>query len=246
MTESPDCRLLGPCGPIAIGARVCAVSEVLARAGGLLQPERLARIRAVAAGRTFSVLPVLEGLYDRGNVSAVVRSAEGLGYGAVHVIETSQRYKQARRVTQGAEKWLDIHPWPDTRSCFDALQAQGYRILLTCFEDARPIAEVDFSVPTALVLGNEHAGVSAEAKTMADGRVHVPMQGFAQSFNISVAAAICLYHAQQDRIRRLGRHGDLAPEAQEALAALYVLRSSPHAAKVLLRELDGDGGDKAD
>ncbi len=50
---------------------------------------------------------VLEGVYDRGNISAVMRTAGGLGFGNFHVIETQEKFKEANRVTQGADKWVE-------------------------------------------------------------------------------------------------------------------------------------------
>lgn len=219
--------------PMAVDEISYPVDAILRVLGPLLTDSRKAKIEAVIEARTCTVVPVLEGLYDRGNVSAVLRSAEALGYENVHVIESSEHFKQANRVTQGAEKWLDVLTWPDTPSCVQHLQTQGYRVLATCFEEATPLPEIDFTVPTALVFGNEKEGVSPELLEMADGRAVLPMIGFSQSFNISVAAALCLYHIQQDRIRRQGYHGDLESEEKRRLRAAYYHRSVPLAARIL-------------
>jgi len=69
--------------------------------------------------------------------------------------------------------------------------------------------------------------------TGAMASVVVPMVGFSQSFNISVAAALCLYHIQQDRIHRLGHHGDLSAEEQRLLRAAFYVRSLPLAERIL-------------
>jgi tRNA (guanosine-2'-O-)-methyltransferase len=76
------------------------------------------------------------------------------------------------------------------------------------------------------VLGNEKDGVSKEILEMSDVKCIIPMQGFAQSFNISVAAALCFYHIYGDRVKRLGHHGNLTPEQKEYLIADYFLRSA--------------------
>jgi tRNA (guanosine-2'-O-)-methyltransferase len=67
----------------------------------------------------------------------------------------------------------------------------------------------------ALVLGNEHRGVSDEAVSLADACYAIPMRGFVQSLNVSVAAAISLAQAVERREAERGRHGDL-PEAEAA------------------------------
>jgi tRNA (guanosine-2'-O-)-methyltransferase len=201
--------------------------------GPLITPERAQRIAEVVADRTCAIVPVMEGLYDHGNISAVLRSAEALGFQVVHIIELLELFKQANRVTQGAHKWVDIVRWQSSEACVESLRAQGYRIAAMCMEEARPIDELDFTIPTALFFGNEKEGLTPYLLDTADERVVVPMSGFTRSFNISVAAALSLYHIRQDRVRRLGRHGDLSQEQQHILRALYTLRTLPSAPTIL-------------
>jgi len=226
--------------PLAVDGVEYPVATILDTVGPLLTEVRRARIAEVVAARTYTVAPVLEGLYDRGNVSAVLRSAESIGYAAVHVIETSRKFKQAKNVTQGAEKWLDIERSASTREGIARIRARGYRILATHFDHAEPIGAWDFDTPTAIVFGNEHAGVSAEMLDAADGRIVIPMAGYTRSFNISVAAALCLYHVQQDRVRRRGAHGDLSEEQRSILTAVHYVRSLTNPGAVL-REAAGNG-----
>jgi len=219
--------------PFEIGRHSYAASEVIEGLTPYLTPERREKIERVVAGRTYSVVPVLEGLFDRGNISAVLRSAEALGYQAVHIIELSEKFKKAKRVTQGAEKWLDVRPWESTADCLKHLRSAGYRILAAHVDDAQPIADVPFAEPTALFFGNEHDGLTAELLEQADGRVSVPMTGFTQTYNISVAAALALYHIHIDRTQRLGAHGDLSEDEQRCLIASYYLRCVDYAENVL-------------
>jgi len=221
-------------GPIVIEGVPFGAAEVIAALGPMVTSKRRSRIETALAHRTYTVTPVIEGLYDRGNVSAVVRSAEALGYQSVHIVDSSEAFKHANRVTQGAEKWLDINVWSATEACLARLKKMGYRIVATHFEDARPIGELRFDQPAAIVFGNERDGVSEAVLDVADVRAVIPMAGFTKSFNISVAAALCLYHVQQDRIRRLGRHGDLDEETMRVLRALYYIRTVPNADRVLL------------
>jgi tRNA (guanosine-2'-O-)-methyltransferase len=98
---------------------------------------------------------------------------------------------------------------------------------------SKPIAEVDFTKPSALVLGNEKEGVSQEMIEAADHRVLLPMVGFVQSYNISVAGALSFYQIYVDRIRRQGFHGDLSEEQKQVLKAHYCLRTQPSAEEML-------------
>lgn len=191
-----------------------------------LTERRKRRIDEVVAGRTFSVVPVMEGLHDLGNVAAVLRSAEGLGYQAAHVIDTQPEHKTSARITQGADKWMDVTRWDATMPCVDALRADGYRIVATDLETNRMLSEVDFTAPTALIFGNEMEGVSQKMLDEADLRCKIPINGFVQSFNISVAAALSLYEAMRQRVNRRGRHGDLEPEQREILRAHFFIRAT--------------------
>lgn len=206
---------------------------VLDKVGPLLTPARREKIRQVVQGRNFSTAVVLESIYDRGNISAVMRSAEGLGFGNFHVIETQEKFKESARVTSGADKWVEVKKWKSTKEAVQHLKSSGYKIVVTHLEASKPLHEIDFSGPTALVLGNEKDGISAEMLAAADERVIIPMSGFVQSFNISVAGALGLYHISQDRLKRLGRNGDLNPEQQEILQAYYYLRTQDSAEKYL-------------
>lgn len=216
-----------------IGGRTFDAQTIIERLGPYITELRRRRIGEVVAERTCTVVPVLDGLYDHGNVNAVLRSVEGLGYLVAHVIESSARFKVAGRVTQGAEKWLVVRRWSSSSECVSALARDGYRIVATHTEEASPIDTVDFTRPTALVFGNEHAGVSQAVLEVASARVKVPMGGFSESFNISVAAGMCLYHARLERLRRLGRHGDLTAEERRRLTAVYYLRSIKNAERIL-------------
>jgi len=221
--------------PILIEGRPFAPEEIIAVLGPMLTAQRRQRIAEVLDERTYTVTPVMEGLYDRGNVSAVLRSAEALGYQAVEVIDTCANFKEAKRVTQGAEKWLDIRMWEATAPCVEHLRSLGYRIIAAHLKRARPIDEIAFDTPAALFFGSEKDGLSDELLSLADDRVVVPMAGFTKSFNISVAAALCLYHIRQDRLRRLGRHGDLDAASRRVLTALFYLRSVPNAERIMIR-----------
>lgn len=213
---------------------------ILQHIGPLLTPERRQKIDRVVGGRNFETAVVLEGIYDRGNISAVMRTAEGLGFANFHVVETQEKFKEANRVTQGADKWVEVQKWKQSKDCIKALKDQGYRICVTTLEASKPLAEIDFTGKTALVLGNERDGVSREMLEAADERMIIPMPGFVQSFNISVAGALCLYHIMQDRIHRRGSNADLTTKEQDILKALYYLRTQD-SAEQYLREMFSRG-----
>ena len=200
-----------------------------------LTDDRKERIDEVVRRRTFSVVPVMDGIYDLGNAAAVLRTAEGLGYQGAHVVDTQPEHKLSRRVTQGADKWLDVERWTDPVACAEELKQRGYSIIATHLEADIELEEIDFEKPTALVFGNEQDGVSEPMLEMADRRCIIPMSGFVQSYNISVAAALALYEARRQRVERLGKQGDLSEEQKMVLRAHYYLRSATRPRRLVPR-----------
>lgn len=226
---------------VEIGGETMPVEMVTEVLAPYLTDERKARIEAALDGRSYKLATVVEGLVNTGNVSAVMRTAEGLGVQPFHAVQGpgEARFKRSSRTSQGGDKWLDVHVWSGAADCAAFLRARGYQIAVTHLDDtAVPISEIDFTRPTALVFGNERDGASAEMLAEADARVILPLTGFVQSYNISVAAAIGLYHAWAQRAERLGAHGDLTPGERDALRASFYARAAPHGERILLRALD--------
>lgn len=214
----------------------CDVSEIESKVWPLLTPERQAKIERVASQRCFDISVVLESIYDRGNISAVMRTAEGLGFADFHIIETAEKFKNANRVTQGADKWVESRKWKSTTEAIKYFKENKIRICVTSLEAAKPLHEVDFSTPLALVLGNEKDGASKEIIEAADERVIIPMPGFVQSFNISVAGALCLYQISQSRLKQRGTNVDVTTEQIRILKAQYALRTLDSADSILSKK----------
>lgn len=203
---------------------------VLHRLKEIVTESRWNRIQQVVASRSYQIAPVLENIYDRGNVSAVMRSAEAYGFINFHIVERDgASFKAANRVTKGTDKWLDIYKHKTPTECAHDLQSFGYRVYATHLDATTSIDEIDFTQPTAVVLGNEKDGVSQEMLDLADGTFILPMHGFAQSFNISVAAAIIFSHIFSVR-RAQQMDSDLNDNEKQLLTAQYLLRSvaNPH------------------
>lgn len=139
---------------------VCLSSgDVLEAMDPYIMELRKEKFKSAVSNRTYSVCLVVEGLSDYGNISAAFRSADALGFQSVHVIspDGSKRYKDNRHVSMGAEKWLDIELWNSTKECFEVLKSRGYRIATTHVGmDAVSVYEMDWSYPTAIVVGNEN------------------------------------------------------------------------------------------
>lgn len=188
---------------------------------GMITEERLEKINKIIPERSLSFIPVLENIYDRGNISAVMRSAEAFGFCEMHIIEGGEKFKESARVTQGADKWLNIYRWSTTEEALSFLRDRGVKIFATHLsKESIEIKDIQRSSgqQVALIFGNEKEGVSDRALEFCDGNILIPMKGFTQSFNISVAAALCFQEAARS-VDAVGL------TEQKALRASYILKS---------------------
>jgi tRNA (guanosine-2'-O-)-methyltransferase len=210
--------------------------ESIQQLGPFISESRLAKIEKVLEQRTFNIVPVLEHIYDSGNISAVMRSAESFGFVNFQIIDRPDgKFKNSNRVSQGTEKWLNIKKNKSTTQCLNQLKESGFKIYSTHLDATVAIEEIDFTKPTAILFGSEKDGVSQEALDLSDGKFIVPMFGFAQSFNISVAAALCFYHIFTERTKKMGKSGDLSIREVEELKLNYICKSIKGAHKILKR-----------
>jgi tRNA (guanosine-2'-O-)-methyltransferase len=211
----------------------------LERAIAVLEPfvsaERQKRIDDVLATKTRDVVLVLEDIYDEHNASAVLRTAESFGVLEVHAVERTCRFVVDAQTSMGSHKWIELFKHRTTDMPYQALAARGYAIYASSIRgDAVNIEDVPIDRPLALVFGNEHEGLTPEAQAAADGRFRVPMHGFVESLNVSVATAISMYDVLA-RKRKSGRPIALDPLDRRRLRAAWFARSVRAAKPILER-----------
>jgi tRNA (guanosine-2'-O-)-methyltransferase len=210
-------------------------AAVCARLGPLLLDERRARIDGAAAARLGGLRVVIENLHDPHNGAAVLRSAEAFGIQRVDVIESVEPFRFSSVVTQGCEKWLDVVRHPTLVAAIAATHADGFALYAAVPDAAATVEDLDFLRPAAVMIGNEHAGLTAEAIAAADVVFGIPMPGMTRSLNLSVATALIAERAAQLRRRAIGRPGDLDDAAVLALRARFYAASVRGAEVVLAR-----------
>ena len=163
-----------------------------------------ARIRSVLTRRQPDLTIVCENIHDPHNVSAILRSCDAVGVLRAHAVYTIEELPAgafARETSAGTAKWVEVDRHDSIATCYERLREQGFTILATAIAPrARQLYEWDLTRPVAIVLGNEMRGASDEAVALADGTIEIPMVGMAQSLNVSVAAAVCLYEAFRQRL----------------------------------------------
>lgn len=162
---------------------------------------RQERAEQILRQRQVDLTVILEDVYDRHNVSAVLRSCDAVGVLDVHliyVLDEPPRKALARTSSGSAAKWMRIHQHDSVEGCFSKVRESGKKIFVTALtEDAVDLHDVDMTQPIALLFGNEHRGASPDAVAQADGSLYIPMMGMVESLNISVACAVTMYEAQR-------------------------------------------------
>lgn len=203
----------------------------------LLSERRMARIESVLDSRLDSVTAVLENLHDPHNGAATIRSVEAFGLTSVHVVETMERFRHAPAVTIGSEKWIETRRHPSFAECAEAVRARGMLLYATVPGAELTLDSVDVSKPCAIVFGNEHEGLTANAIDACDHTVSIPMFGFTQSFNLSVSVALAVQRLAERRRKHLGTGGDLGSEERARLRARWYALSVRAADQIVERSV---------
>jgi len=162
--------------------------------------QRTQKIDSVLAHRQPDLTVLAERLHKPRNFSAIVRTCDAIGINQVHAVPGDDGLAIHWKTSQGAEKWMNVRPHADLASACAHLRKQGFQLVAAHLsESAQDYRELDYTLPTALVVGTELFGVSDEALALCDRQVSIPMKGMTQSLNVSVACAIVLYEAMRQR-----------------------------------------------
>ncbi|KAG2432545.1 hypothetical protein HXX76_008890 [Chlamydomonas incerta] len=218
-----------------------SVAEEASTSYNSARPDRLLRkAEAVLSRRSDRILLVLERCTDNQNYLACLRTAEILGVQNVWIV-LSQRGaknegaldafddkgevgKKRGRIARCSSQWLDVKTFPTTADCVAALRADGRQIWATDLAPSAVVLEgtsIQLPPRLAVVMGREADGVSAEMLEAADRRVCLPMYGYNDSFNLSVATAMVLHHLF---LCCPEARGDLTAERKRALRLEWYAR----------------------
>ena len=218
-------------GPPPLERPAEVVIEALSR---VVTPARLARLEEVVDGRTDDLAVVLDRLADPHNSSAVRRSADAFGVQNVHAVVGEHGFRASRGVAKGTERWLDVTRWETAEACARRLKADGYAIYVAAMGGAKTPETLREVPRLAVVFGNEHRGVSAEMRALADGSFSIPMRGFVESLNVSVAAAITM------QVLTSGGRAGLEPARRRELLARFLMNSAKNADEIIAQSAGND------
>ncbi len=193
--------------------------------------ERKNLINEVARKRTRHITVVLDNIFHSHNAAAVLRSCDCFGIQDVHIIEDRYSWDRHPQIERGSARWLNLHRYQGSEhnsvECLEGLIGKGYRIVGTSPHAELSIDEVDISGPTAFVFGAEVRGISDEVYRLSSTTCKIPMYGFTESFNVSVAVALTLHAVR----RRLSAHKiawQLPPEEIDTLREEWIKNSLKH------------------
>lgn len=159
-----------------------------------LTQERLVLFDRLIHLRTRYITVLLEDVYHPHNSNAVLRSCDCFGLCEMHILESKYNYEISTRISKGATKWTDTIRHHDIEEGLNHLKNRGFKIVATTpSSDAIAVRELPIDQPLALIFGAEKKGISEFATLHADYKMHIPMQGFTESLNVSVAAALSMY-----------------------------------------------------
>lgn len=165
-----------------------------------MTPERYATIKRVLDQRQPDLTVITDEVHKGRNLSAIMRNCDAVGIDCMHCVVPQRGFRNFRGTDLGTHKWVDAEVYDSIDQPISRLQKQGFQVIAAHLsEDAVDYREVDYTQPTALLMGTEKEGVSSEALAAADKHVTIPMVGMVESFNVSVACAIILVEAQRQR-----------------------------------------------
>jgi len=165
-----------------------------------MTPQRYKKIRRVLDSRQPDLTVLLDNVHKPHNFSAILRSCDAVGVLQAHAVWGDPTLRPNHLTSGGTGKWVGIRTHANVEAAAAQLRGDGFQLIAAHPEGgARDFRDIDYTRPTALILGAELQGLGKAALEQADARVCVPMMGMVESLNVSVAAATILFEAQRQR-----------------------------------------------
>ncbi len=180
-----------------------------------MTPERYRKLVAVLNRRQPDLTVITDHVHKGQNLSAIIRTCDAVGIQQIHAVYESGRFGAHTGTAMGSHKWVETEVYRSVQAPIELLKRQGFQVVAADLgENAVDYRSLDYTQPTAILLGAEREGISEAARAEVDQQVTVPMMGMVASYNVSVACAVILAEAQRQR----------------ELAGMYASRRLPDAA----------------
>jgi len=165
-----------------------------------MTPERYQKLRQTLDRRQPDLTVLAEQIHKPRNIAALVRTGDAVGVHSLHMVWPWDAHRPYSGTAMGSDRWVNIVRHESMRDGITTLQDSGHKVYAAHLSDsAVDFRQVDYTVPCAILVGNEKKGVSDEAAALVDEHIIIPMMGMVESYNVSVAAAIILSEAQRQR-----------------------------------------------
>jgi TrmH family RNA methyltransferase len=197
------------------------VTETPQPIAALVEPPNWSWSHVLNQNQEKTLIVVLAGIQDPGNLGTILRSAEAFGAtGVVSLPGTVNAWNpKAVRASAGSVFRVPVLAASEVE-CFARLREAGVKVLATTARRTKPANLAELYGPVALVIGNEGSGVPEEIVRKADGAIAIPCPGPVESLNAAVAASVLLYEASRQRATPIYK-----PSGQPQRSS----RSLPHA-----------------
>jgi 23S rRNA (guanosine2251-2'-O)-methyltransferase len=153
------------------------------------------------------LLVVLDGIEDPHNLGAILRTVDAAGVDGV--VRQTRRAAAlagaAAKASAGAVAHVRIAEVVNIARALEALKEAGVWTVGLAAEAGTPYDAIDFTVPSAIVLGGEGSGLRRLVRERCDFLATIPMRGHVNSLNVSVAAGVTLFEAVRQRHAKASR-----------------------------------------
>ncbi|MCX7955163.1 MAG: RNA methyltransferase [Bacteroidales bacterium] len=202
--------------------------------------ERLNCLINVLNNRIATLRVFIENIYQSHNASAIIRSCDAFGIQYIYVLEKNNLFRPNPEISLGSEKWLSITKFSydsiNIKELFNDFKKRGFKIIATDLgNDVIYLNDFKYVNEKLLVMfGSEKTGISDELLTYADVKLKIPLYGFAQSVNVSVATGIIIY-SLANKIRTTSGNFSLTEEEKDKILAEWLIKTVPFSDKILSR-----------
>jgi len=147
------------------------------------------------------LLVICDAIQDPFNLGALIRSAEVFGVDGIFIGTTHQVgvTSLVARSSAGAVNHVPIARVEDLEDILDEVMSRGIQVLGTSDASGIPVFECDLKQPTAMIIGNEGAGMRDALRDRSDHLIHIPQHGKVASLNAAVSAGILFYEVRRQR-----------------------------------------------
>ncbi len=168
----------------------------------LVEEKRLNKMKEVLSRRQNTLRVFMDYVHNPHNFSAIIRTCDAVGVPAVYYRYEEKEIPLNKDITLGSHRWISVERVNNAKQFIQNMKKEGFQVVGAVIDSkAVDFREIDYTIPTLIVIGNEVNGVTKEVKTHLDRMILIPMYGMAQSLNVSVANGVILYEAQRQRVK---------------------------------------------